>query len=115
MARRLQTLDACVTEPLVARGPAAAAVDGAISQIASLPLLQVEDGAAIGIWESTPGRWPRALVSAEFCVILAGRGRFEQEGAEAIELEPGALIFFPESTMGVWVIETTVRKVYVLL
>jgi uncharacterized cupin superfamily protein len=41
--------------------------------------------------------------------------KFGQEGAEAIELEPGALIFFPESTMGVWVIETTVRKVYVLL
>lgn len=115
MARRLQSLDACVTEALVARGAVAAALDGPVSQIASRALLQAEDGAAIGVWESTPGRWPRALVSAEFCVILAGQGRFEQDGAEPIELEPGALIFFPERTEGLWVIEATVRKLYVLL
>lgn len=114
-ARRLPTLDACANSALADRGQVVGSLDGVVSQIASMSFLQPEDGAKVGVWESTPGRWPRAQASAEFCLIIAGHGRFEQSGVEPIELEPGVMVFFPECTNGLWVIEKTLRKIYVLL
>jgi uncharacterized cupin superfamily protein len=68
-----------------------------------------------GIWECTPGSFRRHLTSAEVMHFIAGYCTFTPEGGETVEINAGDTVFFPEYTEGVWHVETTVRKIYVLL
>lgn len=114
LATKLHTLPRCLDEALVDRGPAEGAVGDLVSRISSLPLVDGSAKGKIGIWESTPGHWPRAQAAAEFCLIIGGAGRFVQDGAADIELSDGAMVYFPENTAGTWIITDTIRKIYVL-
>lgn len=68
-----------------------------------------------GIFECTAGTYDRVVKNAEIMHILAGNGSFTPDGEEAITFNPGDSLFFAENTKGTWVIESRMRKVYVIL
>lgn len=67
-----------------------------------------------GAWECSPGDWRRQILQAEFCTILAGRATFEPDVGQAISLSAGQSFYFPANSTGVWRIEETLKKVFVL-
>lgn len=71
-------------------------------------------GAAIGIWESSPGEFRRHVPEREFCHILSGWCIFTPEGGEPVELHPGDAVLFPANCAGTWDVRETLRKTYVL-
>ena len=68
-----------------------------------------------GLWECSPGKFKRLVEKGEVMHILAGHGSFAPEEGEAIHFKAGDTLFFSPNTRGVWTIESTMRKVYVLL
>ena len=68
-----------------------------------------------GIFECTPGTYRRVVEQAEIMHILHGEGTFTPDGEETVTFKPGDALFFAENTQGLWVIETTMRKVYVIV
>lgn len=70
---------------------------------------------ATGLWECTPGKFQRLIEQGEVMHILTGRGCFTSETGESIQFRQGDSLFFAPMTRGVWHIEETVRKLYVLL
>ncbi|MBG4789901.1 cupin domain-containing protein [Pseudomonas aeruginosa] len=68
-----------------------------------------------GIWGCTPGRWRRQIVEQEFCHFLQGRCTFTPDGGETIRIEAGDALLLPENSLGVWEVQETVRKSYVII
>ncbi|MBG4734513.1 cupin domain-containing protein [Pseudomonas aeruginosa] len=73
------------------------------------------DQGETGIWECTPGRWRRQIVEQEFCHFLQGRCTFTPDGGETIRIEAGDALLLPENSLGVWDVQETVRKSYVII
>jgi uncharacterized cupin superfamily protein len=46
--------------------------------------------------------------------FLAGRGRFTPDGEDTIHFAGGDTLFFEANTEGLWEVEETMRKVYVI-
>jgi uncharacterized cupin superfamily protein len=67
-----------------------------------------------GVWECTPGVWRRQIVQAELCTILSGRAVFEPDDGESLTVEAGDTHYFSAGSLGVWRIEETMRKVYIV-
>lgn len=108
----IKATDKVTSETLHDRGVANEAQGEPVPRIRSLAH---HEGPDAGVWECSPGTWRRAVVSAEFCHIVSGRGRFYADGGESLELEAGDAVVFPPNTNGTWEILTTLRKTYVLL
>ena len=68
-----------------------------------------------GIWECTPGRWRRQIVAQEFCHFIQGRCTFTPDDGETLYIEAGDALMLPANTTGVWDIQETLRKTYVLI
>lgn len=68
-----------------------------------------------GVWECSPGRFERQLPNAEVMHILNGRCTFTPSGGAPLAISAGDTLFFPAHTTGVWHIEETLRKVFVVL
>jgi uncharacterized cupin superfamily protein len=68
-----------------------------------------------GIWECSPGKFRRDIKFAEFMHILSGKGTFTPDVGDPIAFAAGDTIMMSPQTNGVWDIEQTVRKVYVLI
>ncbi|MGF6483787.1 cupin domain-containing protein [Paraburkholderia sp. JPY419] len=68
-----------------------------------------------GVWECTPGRFRRQITEGEVMHILAGRATFTPDDDHPIAIETGDTVFLSPNTVGIWDIQETVRKVYVLL
>ena len=83
--------------------------------VTSTTSVERSDGVETGIWECTPGRWRRQIVQQEFCHIIAGRCTFTPDGGEPMEIKAGDALMMPANTTGVWDIQETVRKTYVLI
>ena len=83
--------------------------------VASTTSVERSDGVETGVWECTPGRWRRQIVQQEFCHIIAGRCTFTPDGGEPMEIKAGDALMMPANTTGVWDIQETVRKTYVLI
>lgn len=73
------------------------------------------DQVETGIWECTPGRWRRQIVDQEFCHFIAGRGTFTPDGGAPIAFKAGDAFMMSANSTGIWDIEETVRKTYVLI
>ena len=69
-----------------------------------------DSGAKIGIWESSPGQFRRAVAEREFSHILQGWCVFTPDEGAAITLHAGDAVFFPAHTQGVWDIKADFRK-----
>lgn len=73
------------------------------------------DGVVAGIWECTPGRWRRQITQQEFCHFIAGRCTFTPDGGEPMQIQAGDALLLPANTFGIWDVEETLRKSFVLL
>ncbi len=83
--------------------------------VTSTTSVERNDGIETGVWECTPGRWRRQIVQQEFCHFIAGRCTFTPDGGEPIEIQAGDALMMPANTVGIWDIQETVRKTYVLI
>lgn len=87
---------------------------GPLSQVAAISVKR-DDGVEAGVWECTPGRWRRQIVQQEFCHFIQGRCPFTPDGGEILHIQAGDALMLPANTTGVWDIQETVRKSYVLI
>ena len=71
--------------------------------------------AEAGLWECEPGSFRCQVKNAEVMHLLAGRCTFTPEGVKTLSLSAGDTLYVPADTRGTWVIEDTVRKVYVIV
>ncbi|MCB8877359.1 cupin domain-containing protein [Acidisoma silvae] len=85
--------------------------------VPAISYLDVEraDQVETGIWEATPGRWARYVAEQEFCHFIAGHGTFTPEGGAPIAFKAGDAFMMSENTRGIWDIQETVRKTYVII
>jgi uncharacterized cupin superfamily protein len=95
-------------------GPVAAPLGQPVVQLkcavsAAIPERQIE----AGVWEASPGKWRRQIVTAEFCHFLSGRCTFTPDDGPPLEIKAGDAVFFPPNSLGVWHVHETVRKTYV--
>lgn len=98
--------------------PAASAVAVPLGEpVASVAAVGEErdDGVEAGVWECSPGRWRRQIVQQEFCHFIAGRCTFTPDGGEPIDIQAGDALVFPANTTGIWDVQETVRKTYLLM
>ncbi len=72
-------------------------------------------GADSGVWECSPGTFRRATANAEVMHFIAGECTFTRDGGDPIHISAGDTVAFPANTQGVWVVRSTIRKVYVSL
>lgn len=68
-----------------------------------------------GVWQCSPGKFRRQIEAGEVMHILSGRCTFTPDEGAVIEIKAGDTLFLSPNTTGVWDIQETVRKVYVLL
>ncbi len=83
--------------------------------VASTLSVERNDGVETGIWECTPGRWRRQIVAQEFCHFIQGRCTFTPDDGETLQIEAGDALMLPANSTGIWDIQETVRKTYVLI
>ncbi|MBV6749056.1 cupin domain-containing protein [Pseudomonas chlororaphis] len=83
--------------------------------VASVTCVERDDGVETGIWECTPGRWRRQIVAQEFCHFIQGRCTFTPDHGEPLQIEAGDALMLPANSTGIWDIQETVRKTYVLI
>ncbi len=83
--------------------------------VASVTCVERNDGVGTGIWECTPGRWRRQIVAQEFCHFIQGRCTFTPDSGEPLQIEAGDALMLPANSTGIWDIQETVRKTYVLI
>ncbi|WP_018153090.1 cupin domain-containing protein [Leeia oryzae] len=83
--------------------------------VTSVHAVERQDGVETGIWECTPGRWVRQIKEQEFCHFISGRCTFTPDGGEPIQIQGGDALLLPANSTGVWDIQETVRKSYVLI
>ncbi len=67
-----------------------------------------------GIFECSAGTYRRSVKQAEVMHFLAGHGRFTPDGEDTIYFASGDTLFFEANTEGLWEVEETMRKVYVI-
>jgi uncharacterized protein len=68
-----------------------------------------------GIFECSPGTYRRSVKQAEVMHFIKGSGTFTPDGEETIHFAAGDTLFFEASTEGLWNIDETLRKIYVIL
>ncbi|MCU1751193.1 cupin domain-containing protein [Pseudomonas sp. 6D_7.1_Bac1] len=83
--------------------------------VSSTTSVERTDGVETGIWECTPGRWRRQIVAQEFCHFIQGRCTFTPDNGETLHIEAGDALMLPANSTGIWDIQETVRKTYVLI
>ncbi len=83
--------------------------------ITSVTCVERNDGVETGIWQCTPGRWRRQIVAQEFCHFIQGRCTFTPDEGEPLTIEAGDALMLPANSTGIWDIQETVRKTYVLI
>ncbi|WP_404939781.1 cupin domain-containing protein [Pseudomonas sp. JDS08PS003] len=83
--------------------------------VTSVTAVERSDGVETGIWECTPGRWRRQIVAQEFCHFIQGRCTFTPDHGEPLHIEAGDALMLPANSTGIWDIQETVRKTYVLI
>lgn len=67
-----------------------------------------------GIFECTEGSYRRGVKQAEIMHILSGSGTFTPDGEAPVTFRGGDTLFFEAHTQGTWVVETRMRKLYVI-
>ncbi|TDR90215.1 cupin domain-containing protein [Enterovirga rhinocerotis] len=68
-----------------------------------------------GLWECSPGSFRRDVKEGEVMHMLSGTCTFKPDSGDEIRIGAGDTVFFPPNTGGVWTVETTIRKVYVIV
>lgn len=76
--------------------------------------IQGKDDIDTGIFECGPGSYRRSVKQAEVMHFLFGSGSFTPDGEETLTYKAGDTFFFEANTEGTWVMETQMRKLYVI-
>jgi uncharacterized cupin superfamily protein len=105
---------ASLVDDLGAASPVPVPVKLPASQIRLKSFAGADDVTETGLWECTPGVWRRQVTLSEFCYFLEGHCTFTPDGGEAIEISAGDAVYFPAHTLGVWNVQSLLRKVYVV-
>lgn len=66
-----------------------------------------------GIWQCEPGRFNRSSLSGEWCYIIEGEATFEAADGKKHALSPGAALYIPCGSNGIWDIGKRITKVFV--
>jgi uncharacterized cupin superfamily protein len=82
--------------------------------VASTTSVERNDGVETGIWECTRGAGG-GRSSQEFCHFIQGRCTFTPDNGETLHIEAGDALMLPANSTGIWDIQETVRKTYVLI
>lgn len=107
-------IKAALAEPLSTPSPVGLPIGEPLAHV-SYKEWDRADQVETGIWECTPGRWHRAVKDQEFCHFIAGAGTFTPTDGAPIAFKAGDAFMMSENTTGVWDIQQTVRKTYVLI
>ena len=67
-----------------------------------------------GVWEATPGAWRVAYDEWEYCAILSGSRTLTRDGGAPVHLKGGDHIVIEPGFAGVWRVEATTRKTFVV-
>ncbi len=67
-----------------------------------------------GIFQCSAGSYRRSVKQAEIMHFLNGNGSFTPDGEETLTFTAGDSFFFEANTEGTWVIESDMRKLYVI-
>ncbi|MBK4725369.1 cupin domain-containing protein [Pantoea agglomerans] len=67
-----------------------------------------------GIFQCGSGSYRRSVKQAEIMHFLGGSGSFTPDGEETLTFKAGDSFFFEANTEGTWVVETEMRKLYVI-
>ncbi|MDX1737415.1 MAG: cupin domain-containing protein [Alphaproteobacteria bacterium] len=87
-----------------------------VSNLRGITLEETADGKLdTGIWECSPGRWRRQVKNAEMCHFHFGKCKFIHDDGTVLEIEGGDTVFFPANSTGIWDVEETVRKSYMIV
>ena len=100
--------------PLGEPGPVGVPLGEPLAEVATATV-ERDDGVEAGVWECTPGRWRRQIVQQEFCHFVQGRCTFTPDDGAPIQIQAGDALMFPANTTGIWDVQETVRKSYVLI
>lgn len=106
MFRALDVASAVPTSPL----DPGTVLDGA-PEAGSRALAAVA-GVEVGVWEMTPGTATDIEVDEVF-VVLAGAGSVTFDDGERVELRPGRVVRLRAGEHTTWVVDETLRKIYV--
>jgi hypothetical protein len=68
-----------------------------------------------GVFECSPGTYRRVVKQAEVMHLLSGSGSFTPDGEPAVHFRGGDTMFFEANTEGLWQVDETMRKIYVIL
>ena len=76
--------------------------------------LWVHNGLEVGVWECEPGSFGISRNGYdEAMVILSGKATMNATNGQVFPLQAGSVLLTPEGFVGHWIIEETLRKVYV--
>lgn len=100
--------------PLVAKAGMNASPAEAIRSAQALTL-PGRESAQFGIWEASVGSFRRDVVAGEIMTILSGAAIFSADDGRRFEMAAGDTLVFPPHTTGIWEIQATLRKLYVLV
>ena len=67
-----------------------------------------------GTWESTPGRWRVRYTENEFCHLIRGNVRIEDEHGGVWSFQAGDSFVIPAGFSGVWQVLESTLKLYVV-
>ena len=76
--------------------------------------LHSREGVELGVWEITSGVVKDTEVEEMF-VVLSGRGRVEFDDDSSIALAAGTVVRLRAGDRTRWIVDETLRKIYVLL
>ncbi|TDF63201.1 cupin domain-containing protein [Cupriavidus sp. L7L] len=101
---------------LLAKGPVPVPLSEPACHISALEIKVPErKNCKTGIWECSRGRFERPVAAGEVMHILCGSGEFTSQDGSVYAFRSGDTLFFPPNTFGIWTIQETLRKVYVLI
>lgn len=67
-----------------------------------------------GVFECSPGTYRRSVKQAEVMHFIKGSGSFTPDGEDTIHFTTGDTLFFEANTEGLWNVDDTMRKIYVI-
>jgi uncharacterized protein len=111
-AHHTPTIDVSSVE-LEDTGPLPEAVDCDMATHAAV-LWSDGSGAEAGVWSCTPGASRWHLATHEFIYVVSGRMTVTRDGEEAVVIEAGCTAFFEKGWQGIWLIQETITKSYVI-
>lgn len=93
-------------------GPSKNVLEGAPHLSGKVLHANADGSSECGLWSCTPGRRRVTIAADEFCIFLAGQGRYIADDGEEIAIAPGAAVFFRAGWTGTCIVTETATKAF---